>query len=46
MAVIKRVICPEQLRHVPPQFGSIDHRLVRDKRIAGRAGLAGQAVNP
>lgn len=37
MAVSKRVICPEQLRHVPPQFSWIDHRLVRDKRIAGRS---------
>jgi hypothetical protein len=40
MAVIKRVICPEQLRHVPPQFSWIDHRLVRDKRIAGRSAEA------
>jgi hypothetical protein len=31
MAVIKkRVLCPEQLRRVPPQFSWIDHRLVRD----------------
>ncbi len=38
MAVIKkRVLCPEQLRHVPPQFSWIDHRLVRDKHIAGRS---------
>lgn len=37
MMVSKRVICPEQLRHVPPQFSWIDHRLVRDKRIAGRS---------
>ena len=37
MAVIKRVLCPEQLRHVPPQFSWIDHRLVRDRRIAGRS---------
>jgi hypothetical protein len=40
MAVIKRVLCPEQLRHVPPQFSWIDHRLVRDKRIAGRSAEA------
>ena len=34
MAVIKkRVLCPEQLRHVPPQFSWIDHRLVRDRHI-------------
>ena len=37
MAVSKRVICPEQLRHVPPQFSWLDHRLVRDRRIAGRS---------
>ena len=37
MAVIKRVLCPEQLRHVPPQFSWIDHRLVRDRHLAGRS---------
>jgi len=37
MAVIKRVLCPERLRRVPPQFSWIDHRLVRDKHIAGRS---------
>jgi len=37
MAVIKRVLCPERLRRVPPQFSWIDHRLVRDRRIAGRS---------
>ena len=37
MAVIKRVLCPEQLRRVPPQFSWVDHRLVRDKHIAGRS---------
>jgi len=37
MAVIKRVLCPEQLRHVPPQFSWIDHRLVRDRHITGRS---------
>jgi hypothetical protein len=37
MAVIKRVLCPERLRHVPPQFSWIDHRLVRDRHIAGRS---------
>jgi len=26
----KRVLCPEQLRKVPPQFSWIDHRLVRE----------------
>lgn len=40
MTVIKRVLCPEQLRHVPPQFSWIDHRLVRDKHIAGRSAEA------
>ena len=38
MAVIKkRVLCPEQLRRVPPQFSWVDHRLVRDKHITGRS---------
>jgi hypothetical protein len=36
-AVIKRVLCPQQLRKVPSQFSWIDHRLVRDKHIAGRS---------
>jgi len=40
MAVIKRVLCPERLRHVPPQFSWIDHRLVRDRHIAGRSAEA------
>jgi len=37
MSVLKRVLCPEQLRHVPPQFSWIDHRLVRDRHMAGRS---------
>jgi hypothetical protein len=38
MAMIrKRVLCPEQLRQVPPQFSWIDHRLVRDRHIAGKS---------
>jgi hypothetical protein len=38
MAMIKkRVLCPEHLRRVPPQFSWIDHRLVRDKHITGRS---------
>lgn len=38
MALIrKRVLCPEQLRQVPPQFSWIDHRLVRDRHIAGKS---------
>jgi len=40
MAVIKRVLCPEQLRQVPEQFSWIDHRLVRDKHIAGKSAEA------
>jgi hypothetical protein len=37
MPVFKRVLCPEQLRHVPPRFSWIDHRLVRDRHIAGKS---------
>jgi hypothetical protein len=37
MAMIKRVLCPERLRQVPDQFSWIDHRLVRDRHIAGRS---------
>lgn len=33
MAVVKRVLCPERLRRVPPQFSWIDHRLVRDRHV-------------
>ena len=33
MPVVKRVLCPERLRRVPPQFSWIDHRLVRDRHI-------------
>ena len=40
MAMIKRVLCPERLRQVPPQFSWIDHRLVRDRHIAGRSAEA------
>lgn len=40
MAVIKRVLCPERLRQVPPQFSWIDHRLVRDRHIVGRSAEA------
>ena len=31
--VIKRVLVPERLRHVPAQFSWIDQRLVRDRHI-------------
>jgi hypothetical protein len=40
MSVLKRVLCPERLRHVPPQFSWIDHRLVRDRYMAGRSAEA------
>jgi len=33
MAVVKRVLCQERLRRVPPQFSWVDHRLVRDRHI-------------
>jgi hypothetical protein len=36
-AIRKRVIFPERLRHVPPQFSWIDHRLVRDRHITGKS---------
>jgi len=29
MQIIKRVLCPERLRRVPPQFSWVDQRLVR-----------------
>lgn len=41
MAVIrKRVLCPQQLRKVPEQFSWVDHRLVRDRHIAGKSAEA------
>ena len=40
MAVVKRVLCRERLRRVPPQFSWINHRLVRDKHIQGRSANA------
>ena len=41
MAVIrKRVLFPQQLRKVPEQFSWIDHRLVRDRHIAGKSAEA------
>jgi len=33
MPVVKRVLCPQRLRRVPPQFSWVDHRLVRDRYI-------------
>lgn len=40
MAVVKRLLCPERLRRVPEQFSWLDHRLVRDRHIAGRSAPA------
>jgi len=40
MAVVKRVLCRQRLRTVPPQFSWIDHRLVRDNHIHGRSAEA------
>jgi hypothetical protein len=39
-AIRKRVLCPQQLRKVPEQFSWIDHRLVRDRHIAGKSAEA------
>ena len=33
----KPILCPQRLRHVPPQFSWIDQRLVRDRHIHGRS---------
>ncbi len=30
---IKRVLCPERIRQIPPQFSWVDHRLIRDRHI-------------
>jgi hypothetical protein len=30
---IKRVICPERIRQLPPQFSWVDHRLVRERYL-------------
>jgi hypothetical protein len=43
MAVVKRVLCRERLRQVPPQFSWIDHRFVRDRHI-GRCSAQGLAL--
>jgi hypothetical protein len=40
MAVVKRVLCPQRLRQVPPQFSWVDHRLVRDRHTCGRSAEA------
>ena len=41
--VIKRVLRPEQLRRVPPQFSWVDQRLVRDGYL-GRCDAAALAL--
>jgi len=33
MQIIKRVLCPERLRKVPPQFSWVDQRLVRQRHV-------------
>src|SRR5450830_1590934 len=30
---IKRVLCPERVRQLPPQFSWVDHRLVRERYL-------------
>jgi hypothetical protein len=37
MAILKRLLCPARARRVPEQFSWLDHRLVRDRHIAGRS---------
>ena len=31
--IIKQVLCSERIRHIPPQFSWVDHRLIRDGHI-------------
>ena len=31
--IVKKVLCPERLRHVPEKFSWVDHRLIRDNHI-------------
>ena len=33
MQIIKRVLCPERVRRVPPQFSWVDQRLVRQHHV-------------
>jgi hypothetical protein len=33
MQIIKRVLCPERLRKVPPRFSWLDQRLVRQRYV-------------
>jgi len=37
MAIPKRLLCPARARRVPEQFSWLDHRLVRDRHLAGRS---------
>lgn len=37
MAILKRLLCPQRARRVPEQFSWLDHRLVRDRHLAGRS---------
>jgi hypothetical protein len=37
MAILKRLLCPDRARRVPEQFSWLDHRLVRDRHLAGRS---------
>jgi len=30
---LKRVLCPQRIRQIPPQFSWVDHRLVRERYI-------------
>jgi len=31
--IVKRPLCPDRVRRIPPQFSWVDHRLVRDAHI-------------
>ena len=33
--VVKRILCPERVRRVPPQFSWVDHRLAREGHLSG-----------
>jgi hypothetical protein len=33
MPVVKHLLCPERVRHIPEHFSWIDHRLVRQKHL-------------
>jgi hypothetical protein len=40
MSVVKQLIMPDRIRVVPPGFGWVDHRFVRDRHIEGLSGEA------